>query len=88
MIGQENNATIGIAPELLTLDEAAQWLRVGKTTIYKLMNAGRLQFIQILGLRRISLAEIERFIGQHTVRKEVPRSVRPTRRVLRGTARG
>ena len=49
-------------PLLLTPEEAAKVLRVGRTTIYALMKAGELHPLQIGRSCRISRAELERYV--------------------------
>jgi excisionase family DNA binding protein len=49
---------------LLTPEEAAQVLRVGRTTIYALIKEGQLRPIHIGRSCRISHAELVRFIGR------------------------
>ncbi len=49
-------------PLLLTPEEAAKVLRVGRTTIYALMKAGDLQPVHIGRSCRISRAELERYV--------------------------
>jgi excisionase family DNA binding protein len=55
-------------PLLLTPEEAAKVLRVGRTTIYALMKAGDVHPVHIGRSCRISRAELERFVR----RLEVP----------------
>lgn len=45
---------------LLTIDEAADALRLGRTTIFKHVNAGTLRDVRISGRRFIAREEIER----------------------------
>lgn len=47
---------------LLTPEEAAEVLRVGRTTLYALMKAGDLQPVHIGRSCRISRAELERYV--------------------------
>ena len=49
-------------PLLLTPEEAATLLRVGRTTIYALMKAGDLHPVRIGRSCRISRAELERYV--------------------------
>ena len=60
-------------PLLLTPEEAAEVLRVGRTTIYALMKAGDLRSVHIGRSCRISRAELERYVR----RLESPPSVHP-----------
>ncbi|SDM04095.1 transcriptional regulator, AlpA family [Geodermatophilus siccatus] len=62
-------------PLLLTPEEAAEVLRVGRTTIYALMKAGELHAVHIGRSCRISHAELERYVH----RLEAPRAPRRTR---------
>jgi excisionase family DNA binding protein len=56
-------------PLLLTAEEAADMLRVGRTTVYALMKAGDLRPVHIGRSCRISRAELERYVR----RLEAPR---------------
>jgi excisionase family DNA binding protein len=49
---------------LLTPEEAAKVLRVGRTTVYALMKAGDLRPVHIGRSCRISHAELERFVSR------------------------
>jgi excisionase family DNA binding protein len=49
-------------PLLLTPEEAAGLLRVGRTTVYALMKAGELRPVHIGRSCRLSRAELERFV--------------------------
>ena len=65
-------------PLLLTPEEAAKVLRIGRTTIYALMKAGELRPVHIGRSCRLSRAELERYVR----RLETPRpsaSTRPRR---------
>jgi excisionase family DNA binding protein len=62
-------------PLLLTPEEAAEVLRVGRTTIYALMKAGDLRPVHIGRSCRISRAELERYVR----RLEAPAPSAPAR---------
>ena len=49
-------------PLLLTPEETAQVLRVGRTNVYALMKAGELHPVHIGRSCRISRAELERYV--------------------------
>jgi excisionase family DNA binding protein len=51
---------------LLTIPEAAAALRISRSSIYRLFDSGKLSWVQICGKRRVSNAEINRFIAAHT----------------------
>ena len=51
---------------LLTIPEAAACLSVSRSSIYRLFDAGELRWVQVCASRRVSTAEINRFIAEHT----------------------
>jgi excisionase family DNA binding protein len=58
-----------IAPNstlLLTIPEAAACLRISRSSIYRLFDAGELRWVRVCASRRVSTAEINRFIAEHT----------------------
>lgn len=50
------------APLLLTPEEAARALRIGRTSIYALMKAGDLRPVRIGRSCRLSQGELERYV--------------------------
>jgi excisionase family DNA binding protein len=68
---------------LLTPEEAARVLRVGRTTLYALMKAGDLRPIHIGRSCRLSRAELERYVR----RLGAPRYVPPRPSVRARTAK-
>ncbi len=62
-------------PLLLTPEEAAEVLRVGRTKIYALMKAGDLRSVHIGRSCRISRAELERYV-QHLQAPPPPQPAR------------
>ena len=69
------NAMAG-EPLLLTPEEAADVLRIGRTTIYALMKAGELHAVHIGRSCRLSRAELERYVD----RLQAPHRLRRPRR--------
>jgi excisionase family DNA binding protein len=51
---------------LLSIPEAAAALRISRSSIYRLFDSGELSWVRICGRRRVSAAEINRFIAAHT----------------------
>lgn len=51
-------------PLLLTPEEAAHVLRIGRTTIYALMKAGELRAVHIGRSCRLPRAELERYVDR------------------------
>jgi excisionase family DNA binding protein len=49
-------------PMLLTVEEAAQRLRVGRTTLYALVKAGAIRPVHIGRATRFTAAELARFV--------------------------
>ncbi|GFG83354.1 helix-turn-helix domain-containing protein [Mycolicibacter algericus] len=49
-------------PQLLTVTETMGVLKVSRATLYRLFAAGELRWVQIGAHRRISVAEVQRFI--------------------------
>jgi excisionase family DNA binding protein len=51
---------------LLTISEAAAALRISRSSIYRLFDGGELAWVQIGASRRVTSAEIHRFVAAHT----------------------
>lgn len=51
---------------LLTIAEAAKALRISRSSIYRLFEGGELAWVQIGASRRVTSAEIHRFIAAHS----------------------
>jgi excisionase family DNA binding protein len=51
---------------LLKVSEAAAALRISRSSLYRLFDAGELAWVQIGAARRVTSAEIHRFIAAHT----------------------
>lgn len=57
--------TTSVPQLLLTVEEAAQVLRLGRTTVYNLIRAGDLDSARVGRLRRVPLEELRRFAKEH-----------------------
>lgn len=57
---------------LLTVEEAAQMLGVGRTTLFGLLQSGQLASVRIGAARRVSVQAIEEFVDQLTERTPPP----------------
>jgi excisionase family DNA binding protein len=60
------------APLLLTPEEAARALRIGRTSIYALMKAGELRPVRIGRSCRLSQGELERYVRRLEAQKPSP----------------
>jgi excisionase family DNA binding protein len=60
------NETLTASHKLLTIAEAKTALHVSRPSTYRAFEAGELRWVRICGTRRISSAEIDRFIADHT----------------------
>lgn len=49
---------------LLTAEEAARALRVGRSKVYELMRSGELRSVKIGGSRRVSAAALAEFVAR------------------------
>ena len=54
------------ASRLLTIVEAADALRISRSSVYRLFDSGQLAWVQIGASRRVTSTEIDRFIEAHT----------------------
>jgi excisionase family DNA binding protein len=54
------------ARRLLTIVEAAEALRISRSSVYRRFEAGQLAWAQIGASRRVTSTEIDRFIEAHT----------------------
>ena len=55
----------GIRTQLLIVQEVADMLGVNRATVYRLFAAGELAWVQIGARRRVTAAEVDRFIAAH-----------------------
>jgi excisionase family DNA binding protein len=53
------------SPGLLTVAEAHNYLKVSRASLYRLMAAGELEWVQIGARRRFTQAAIDKFIAAH-----------------------
>ena len=58
--------------QLMTIKEVAEYLRISKATVFRLMRSGELPSIKFSAKRftRIKRSDLEAFIGRHSTKKE------------------
>jgi excisionase family DNA binding protein len=59
-----DNGNVSPPALLLTAEEAAEALRIGRSTLYKLLASGDLESVRIGTSRRIAVAQLERFVDR------------------------
>lgn len=52
---------------VLTLEEAAEVLHCGRSTMFEMVNAGKIRTVQVGRKRLVPVKEIERFLEENTV---------------------
>ncbi len=73
---QHKTATVGdkgeavIRPLCVTIDEAADMLSVGRTTLYQLIADGAVEAVKIGKSRRVTTASLERFLDERVCRSK------------------
>ena len=58
-----------VEPRLLTFEQAAEYLAVGRTTIYKLVGRGEIPEVKIGRCSRVLPEDLEAYIKAHRTRK-------------------
>lgn len=53
--------------ELLTVKEAAQWLKTSRVQVWKMIQNGELLAVKVDREYRIPLASMKEFVGTHSV---------------------
>jgi len=66
-VAPESASTLG---EILTLDEVAQYLKISKKTVYKIVNSGDLRAFKAGKHWRVRRAELGAWIAQQIESKE------------------
>lgn len=56
-------APIAETPVLLTVEEAAKLLRIGRTTMYSLISSGAVESVTIGTLRRVPAEALPRYVA-------------------------
>ena len=59
---QDGQTTPAVDPLLVTVEEAARLLRVGRTLIYEQVRRGALPSVRVGRCRRIALVDLERYV--------------------------
>ena len=53
-----------------TINEAADLMRVSRTTIYRLLRSGKLQSVRVGSYQRITEEQIQAYTQQHTIQQD------------------
>lgn len=53
--------------ELLSIQEAADFLKSSKAFIYKLMREGVIPYAQLGGMRRVTAKSLEEYVREHMI---------------------
>lgn len=61
--GRENSQQALVEPLLLTVDQAALMLSIGRTTMYDLIGSGTIASVHIGKCRRVTLEALEQYIA-------------------------
>jgi excisionase family DNA binding protein len=64
--GRGGSALVNKRAVLLTIPEVATALRISRSSVYRLFEGGELRWVRVGSTRRVSSAEINRFIAEHT----------------------
>ena len=56
-------APIAETPVLLTVEEAAKLLRIGRTTMYSLISSGAVESVTIGALRRVPAEALSKYVA-------------------------
>jgi excisionase family DNA binding protein len=64
--GRGDAAPLNKRAVLLTIPEVATALRISRSSVYRLFEGGELRWVRVGSTRRVSSAEINRFIAEHT----------------------
>jgi excisionase family DNA binding protein len=64
--GRGDSAPLNKRPVLLTIPEVATALRISRSSVYRLFDGGELRWVRVGSTRRVSSAEMHRFIAEHT----------------------
>ncbi|WP_405886885.1 helix-turn-helix domain-containing protein [Streptomyces longwoodensis] len=60
----------GTAPVLLTVEEAARCLRIGRTTCFSLIRTGELESLMVGGLRRVPADAPAAYLARRRAEKQ------------------
>lgn len=64
---QEDAVVVSVAPELLTLPEAAAYLRLARQTVYNLVSRRQIPFLRAGRQLRFRRTELDRWLAEKAV---------------------
>jgi excisionase family DNA binding protein len=69
IVARADERTAGLAPLLVTVEQAAELLNVGRTTMYGLITNGTIPTVRIGKCRRVAVDTLDAYVAELRQRK-------------------